>query len=139
MIYCVFIGSFKDSRLSQLAGEYGKRLERLWPVTVIELKENTKEILKFIEAKKGRAALFSLDAHGELLNSAQFTKKVTQSSRDLYFFGWGASGPEPEVAAHFSQNISLSPMTFSHEMARVMLMEQLYRAGATLKGHPYPK
>jgi len=139
MIYCVFIGSFKDSRLSQLAREYGKRLERLWPVTVVELKENTKDILKFVESKKGRAALVSLDAHGEPLDSAQFTKKVTQSSQDLYFFGWGASGPAPEVAAHFSQKLSLSPMTFSHEMARVMLMEQLYRAGATLKGHPYPK
>ncbi len=139
MIYCVFIGSFKDARLSQLVREYGKRLDRLWPVTVIELKENTKEILKFVESKKGRATLISLDAHGESLNSAQFTKKVTQSSKDLYFFGWGASGPAPEVAAQFAQKLSLSPMTFSHEMARVMLMEQLYRAGATLKGHPYPK
>jgi 23S rRNA (pseudouridine1915-N3)-methyltransferase len=139
MIYCVFVGSFKDPRLSQLANEYSKRLQKLWPVTVVELKENNKDILKYIESKKGRATLFSLDAHGELMDSAQFTKKVTESSQDLYFFGWGASGPPPEAAALFTKSIGLSPMTFSHEMARVMLMEQLYRAGATLKGHPYPK
>jgi 23S rRNA (pseudouridine1915-N3)-methyltransferase len=139
MIYCVFVGSFKDARLSQLSAEYSKRLERLWPVTVVELKENSRDILRFIESKKGRALLISLDAHGEKLDSAQFTQKVTQSSQDLYFFGWGASGPPREVLSSFEKSVSLSPMTFSHEMARVLLMEQLYRAGATLKGHPYPK
>ncbi|HVM33633.1 MAG TPA: 23S rRNA (pseudouridine(1915)-N(3))-methyltransferase RlmH [bacterium] len=139
MIYCVFVGPFKDSRLGELAAEYEKRLTRLWPVTVLELKENPRDILKFIESKKDRAALVSLDAHGERLDSLEFTRKVTQSSQDIHFFGWGASGPPPEAAAFFTKSVSLSPMTFSHEMARVLLMEQLYRAGATLKGHPYPK
>ncbi|MGH7739548.1 MAG: 23S rRNA (pseudouridine(1915)-N(3))-methyltransferase RlmH, partial [bacterium] len=136
MIYCVFVGRFKDERLAQLAAEYKKRSDRLWPVTVVDLNEKTKDILKFVESKKDRAVLVSLDAHGERLDSAQFTRQVTQSSQDIYFFGWGAVGPPAELSPYFSKSVSLSPMTFSHEMARVLLMEQLYRAGATLKGHP---
>jgi 23S rRNA (pseudouridine1915-N3)-methyltransferase len=138
MIYCVFIGSFKDKRLQQLAAEYHRRLERLWPVTLLELPENPKGIAKFIENKKGRVVLVSLDAHGESLDSSDFIKWVTQSSRDLYFFAWGADGPPKELRKIGMKSLGLSPMTYSHELARVLLMEQLYRAGATLKGHPYP-
>ncbi|HET9869440.1 MAG TPA: 23S rRNA (pseudouridine(1915)-N(3))-methyltransferase RlmH [bacterium] len=139
MIYCAFVGGFKDPRLAQLADDYARRLERLWPVTRVEIKENPKDILKYIEAKKGRADLVSLDAPGESLDSPGFARWVTHSPRDLHFFGWGASGPPAGMAGHFIRSLSLSPMTFSHEMARVLLMEQLYRAGALLKGHPYPK
>jgi 23S rRNA (pseudouridine1915-N3)-methyltransferase len=139
MIYCVFPGAFKDEGLHRLTLDYHRRLERLWPVTLFEIVENNKEILKMIEAKKNRAILVSLDAHGESMDSAQFIQWVTSSSQDVYFFAWGASGPPPELKAHFTKSISLSPMTYSHELARTMLLEQLYRAGATLKGHPYPK
>ncbi|HEY5040039.1 MAG TPA: hypothetical protein VIJ93_13305, partial [bacterium] len=61
MIYCAFIGSFKEKRFQQLATEYHRRLERLWPVTLLELPENPKGIAKFIENKKGRVVLVSLD------------------------------------------------------------------------------
>ena len=139
MIYCVFPGAFKDEGLHRLTLDYHRRLERLWPVTLLEIVETDKEILKIIVAKKNRVILVSLDAHGESMDSERFIQWVTGSSQDIYFFGWGASGPPPEMKAHFAKSISLSPMTYSHELARTMLLEQLYRAGATLKGHPYPK
>jgi 23S rRNA (pseudouridine1915-N3)-methyltransferase len=139
MIYCAFVGSFKDKRLAQMANEYLRQLERWWPVTVITLPEKTKEITKFIESKKDKAILVSLDAHGERMDSSDFIKWVTQSSRDICFLGWGADGPTADMAKFKLKSLSLSPMTFSHELARVLLLEQLYRSGATLKNHPYPK
>ncbi|HXL73846.1 MAG TPA: 23S rRNA (pseudouridine(1915)-N(3))-methyltransferase RlmH [bacterium] len=139
MIYCAFIGSFKDKRLLQMSNEYLRQLERWWPVTIVTLPEKAKDIAKFIESKKDKGMMMSLDAHGDRMDSSAFIKWVTQSSRDIYFLGWGADGPGEDVKKLKLKSLSLSPMTFSHELARVLLLEQLYRAGATLKNHPYPK
>ncbi len=139
MVYCYFVGTFKEKRLEQLTLEFHKRLQALWPVTIVQVPENDKAILKLLDAKADKGLLVSLDAHGETKDSTDFTKWVTQSSQDLRFFAWGADGPPPITAKIKMKSLSLSPMTFSHEMARFLLMEQLYRAGATLKGHPYPR
>ena len=139
MIYCVFIGPFKEKRFQQAAEDYHRRLERLWPVRVLQVPEKPKEISRFVESKKEKGSLVSLQAHGEKMDSAGFTRWVTQFSRDIYFLAWGAEGPPREVLKTPLREFSLSPMTYSHELARVLLMEQLYRAGATLKGHPYPR
>jgi 23S rRNA (pseudouridine1915-N3)-methyltransferase len=139
MIYCVFIGSFKDGRFEQLTEEFHQRLSRLWPVKVLELAEKEKEISKFIREKRGKALLVSLDPQGKPMDSASFGNWVTKSSKDIYFFAWGADGPPKGLSRNDFTSVSLSPMTYSHEMARMLLMEQLYRAGADLRGHPYPR
>ena len=139
MVYCYFVGKFKEKRLEQLTFEFHKRLLALWPVTIVQVLEKPKEILKLLEAKCKKGLLVSLDAHGEKKDSTDFTQWVTQSSQDLHFFAWGADGPPPTALKVKMKSLSLSPMTFSHEMARFLLLEQLYRAGATLKGHPYPR
>ena len=139
MIYCVFVGPLKEKRFLQAAEDYRRRLERLWPVRVLQVPEKPKEISRFVESKKEKGSLVSLQAHGEKMDSAGFTRWVTQSSRDIYFLAWGTEGPPREVLKTSMREFSLSPMTYSHELARVLLMEQLYRAGATLKGHPYPR
>jgi 23S rRNA (pseudouridine1915-N3)-methyltransferase len=138
MIYCVFIGSFKDRRFKQLTQEFHQRLSRLWPVKILELAEKEKEILKFIQEKSGKVLLISLEPHGKSMDSASFGDWVTKSSKDIYFFAWGADGPPKGFSKNDFTSVSLSPMTYSHEMARMLLMEQLYRAGAELRGHPYP-
>jgi 23S rRNA (pseudouridine1915-N3)-methyltransferase len=139
VIYCVFIGPFKEKRLQQMAEQYHQRLERLWPVTLTEIPGKPKDIERFIEAKKEKGILVSLDAQGQVMNSEAFSRWVTQASRDLFFFAWGADGPPGKTEKTGMKSVSLSPMTYSHELARVLLMEQLYRAGATLRGHPYPR
>jgi 23S rRNA (pseudouridine1915-N3)-methyltransferase len=139
MIYCVFIGPFKEKRLQQMALQYRLQLERLWPVTLTEISEKPKEIERFIEAKKGKGVLVSLDAQGQTMDSEAFGRWVTQTSRDLFFFAWGPNGPPGMLEKSRMKSVSLSPMTYPHELARVLLMEQLYRAGAALKGHPYPR
>jgi 23S rRNA (pseudouridine1915-N3)-methyltransferase len=139
MVYCLWVGPFRDKRFKELADDYKKRLDRLWPVTIVEMPEKTKDILKWCEARKGKGKFISLDAHGKNMDSQQFTQWVTQSSQELYLWVWGADGPPAELPKGLFQSVSLSPMTYPHELARVLLMEQLYRAGATLKGHPYPR
>jgi len=139
VIYCYFVGSFKDKNFQRMVEDYHHRLKRLWPVTLLEIPEQTKKIEKLLEDKKNKGVLVSLDAHGERMDSKNFTQWVTQSSRDLYFIAWGAEGPPAGVLGLGLKSISLSPMTYPHELARVLLLEQLYRAGATLKGHPYPR
>jgi 23S rRNA (pseudouridine1915-N3)-methyltransferase len=137
MIYCVFIGSFKDRRLEQLTEDFQQRLARLWPVKVFELPEKEKEISKFIRGKSGKALLVSLEPLGKTMDSVSFGDWVTKSSKDIYFWVWGADGPPTGLLKKDFSILSLSPMTYSHEMARMILMEQLYRAGAALRGHPY--
>ena len=139
MIYCVFIGAFKDKRLRQLTEEFYERLQRLWGITLLEIPTNEKAILKFVAAKKGKGLLVSLDAHGQSLDSSAFGQWVTKASQDIYFFAWDANGPPYGLSPEFPKSLSLSPMTYSHELARVLLLEQLYRAGAVLRGHPYPR
>lgn len=139
MIYCVFVGAFKDNRLQRLTEEFHERLRRLWGVNLVEIPKNEKAVMKFVEAKKGKGLLVSLDAHGQLMDSAAFGQWVTKEPRDIYFFVWDANGPPRGLSQEFPKSLSLSPMTYSHELARVLLLEQLYRAGTVLRGHPYSK
>ena len=111
----------------------------LWPVSVIEISEKPDKVSNFLEAKSRKGLIVSLDAHGERKDSPDFIRWVVQSSQDIYFLVWGADGPPKEIPKIKMKSLSLSPMTFSHELARVLLLEQLYRAGATLRGHPYPR
>jgi 23S rRNA (pseudouridine1915-N3)-methyltransferase len=76
------------------------------------------------------------------MDSAGFTaliSKAEMEGRDLVFLVGGHDGLPAGWAPRADLLISLSPMTFPHELARVMLAEQIYRALATLRGHPYPR
>jgi 23S rRNA (pseudouridine1915-N3)-methyltransferase len=83
-----------------------------------------------------------LDAGGKSLTSAQFTSLVARAEmegRNLVFLVGGADGLPEEWLTRADFLLSLSPMTYPHEIARVMLAEQLYRAFTSLRGHPYPR
>jgi 23S rRNA (pseudouridine1915-N3)-methyltransferase len=92
--------------------------------------------------KHPSATKIVLDPAGKNLDSAQFARligKAEQEGRDLVFLVGGASGLPEAWRGRDGLILSLSAMTFPHEFARVMLAEQIYRALATLRGHPYPK
>jgi 23S rRNA (pseudouridine1915-N3)-methyltransferase len=84
-----------------------------------------------------------LDAAGTHFDSAQFAAWLGRCRddgvRELVFLCGAAEGFPEGLARRATKRIALSPMTFSHELARVMLAEQIYRAFALLAGHPYPK
>jgi 23S rRNA (pseudouridine1915-N3)-methyltransferase len=83
-----------------------------------------------------------LDPAGRRLDSAGFIQLVEQAEitgQDLVFLIGGHDGLPPEWKPRADLLLSLSSMTFPHELARVMLAEQIYRALTTLRGHPYPR
>lgn len=92
--------------------------------------------------KHPSASKILLDPAGRALDSPAFIKLVEKSereARDLVFIIGGADGLLPEWRSRADLLVSLSAMTMPHELARVMLAEQIYRALTTLRGHPYPR
>lgn len=107
-----------------------------------ELRPESAASLKRLDTSANGAVVL-LDAAGKKLSSEQFAEWLRtcrdRGERELVVLCGAAEGfPEP-LAKRVSLRISLSPLTFSHELARVMLAEQIYRAFAILSGHPYPK
>jgi 23S rRNA (pseudouridine1915-N3)-methyltransferase len=93
-------------------------------------------------ARHASATKALLDPAGKRLDSAQFTALVAKAeleARDLVFVIGGADGLPPGWKPRADILLSLSPLTFPHELARAILAEQLYRAVTGLRGHPYPR
>jgi 23S rRNA (pseudouridine1915-N3)-methyltransferase len=93
-------------------------------------------------AKHPAARKVFLDPAGKPMDSAGFATLVSKAeleARDLVFLIGGHDGLPAGWAARADLLVSLSAMTFPHELARAMLAEQIYRAFATLRGHPYPR
>ena len=91
-------------------------------------------------ALKGSERLVALDEHGRLLGSEAFAEHLDgwlAGGRDIAFVIGGAEGLEAELLGEADFRWSLSPLTLPHEMVRMVLVEQLYRAATIIAGHPY--
>lgn len=132
---------------------YCKRLKFYTPfeIKVIPDLKNTKSLpvgqQKILEGRQMLQALadkediFLLDEGGKTFSSVEFSqfmeKKMMSSCRELVFVVGGPWGFSPEVKNRAKGEISLSKMTFSHQMVRLLFVEQLYRAFTIIKGEPY--
>ena len=136
--YLYFIGKPKDSHANALAEDYAGRAARFAPVEMREIRpERTDLWVKHPAARK-----VFLDPAGKQMDSAGFAALVSKAEmegRDLVFLVGGHDGLPAGWAARADLLVALSGLTFPHELARVMLAEQIYRAFATLRGHPYPR
>jgi len=139
VINLAFVGACKDSRIRDMVNELERRIRVLWNLSVEEIPSDSRSILTWLEKHKAKGQIVSMDPLGEAMDSQAFGRWITASSRDLYLVVWGAEGPPDAVKLSLPNKFSLSKMTYSHELARLMLMEQVYRAACSLKGHPYPK
>lgn len=152
-IKLLMIGKTTDISLSKLIDEYVGRLKYYVPLEQIiipELKniknmrvdqQKEKEAELILNKLGGSDELILLDEKGKQLTSKGFSeflsKKISTSSRDLLFVIGGPYGYSPKVYEKAKFLLSLSSMTFSHQMIRLLFTEQLYRAMTILKGEPY--
>jgi 23S rRNA (pseudouridine1915-N3)-methyltransferase len=136
--YLYFIGKPRDTHANALAAEFVKRSSRYTQYETREI-----DPLRFDPfARHPASRKIFLDPAGRSLDSAGFVRIVERAEttgQDLLFLIGGHDGLPPEWKTRADLLLSLSPMTFPHELARVMLAEQIYRAFTTLRGHPYPR
>jgi 23S rRNA (pseudouridine1915-N3)-methyltransferase len=133
-----FVGKPRDAHANAMAEEYVKRIRRYARLEMTEVKPERSEWW----AKHASAWKVLLDPAGKSMPSTGFAGMVSKAeleARDLVFVIGGADGLPAEWRVHADMLLSLSAMTFPHELARVVLAEQIYRAFAILRGHPYPR
>lgn len=137
-----WIGKTKDGAITALTIEYLKRLSRYATVDAMEL-ASEEALLKAVEKLGGRTrpTLVLLDQRGKQFTSEQFAELLRdQQDRGTQslVFAVGPADGFTETGRHAADlTLSFGKMTLAHELARVVLLEQLYRAFTILKGHPY--
>ena len=137
-----WIGKTKEPAIQALTGEYLKRLARYVEVEGIALKDES-ALLKLCEpgACPTRHTLVLLDSRGKQLSSEELAKFLgdyqNRNPLPLLFAVGPADGFGDQARQAATLMLSLGKMTLAHELARVVLLEQLYRAFTILKGHPY--
>ena len=135
------LGKTRRPELRAIIDDYVKRISRYAPIEVTELRETEAAMKNFTFDQPSTIVL--LDDSAKTYDSQSFAKWLGEhrdrSTRQLIFVCGGAEGFPEEIRRQANQKLSLSPMTYSHELARVMLAEQLYRAFAILSGSAYPK
>ncbi len=137
-IFLYFIGKPKDAGTNAVAGEFLKRSSRYCSVEMREIRPERTDLW----ARHPAARKVLLDPAGKSMDSAAFTALIGKSEmegRDLVFVVGGHDGLPAGWAGRADLLLSLSQMTFPHELARAMLAEQIYRALTGLRGHPYPR
>ncbi len=133
------VGKVRKSWVQEGVSLYLKRLPGL---VVTELRDSTmaKEAEAIAAALRPDERLALLTEEGTTYTSVAFAQQLRDSgSQRLAFVIGGAEGLDPALKARASWRLSLSPMTFPHELARLLLLEQLYRASSILQGGPYHK
>lgn len=149
----IVIGKTTDKRIAELTDEYVSRIGHYVPfrIEVIPELRNVKNLSqeqqKEQEADLLKKVLFPddyvvlLDEHGKERRSMDFAawmqKRMVSAPRRLVFVVGGPYGFSPRVHRLAAEEISLSQMTFSHQMIRLLFVEQIYRAMTILNGEPY--
>lgn len=136
-----WIGKTKEPPIASLTDEYLKRISRYSPVEGMPLRDEADLLAKFGSSSKTKSTLILLDSRGKEFSSEQFAKFLEdyqdRNPLPLVFAIGGADGFGAEARSAAQHVISLGKMTLTHELARVVLLEQVYRAFTILKGHPY--
>lgn len=142
-IKVAWIGKTKESAIASLTEEYLKRISRYTPVEGVTLRDEADLLAKFGAGARAnnKSTLVLLDSRGKEFTSEQFAKFIgdyqDRNPLPLVFAIGGADGFSAEARSSAQYVISLGTMTLAHELARVVLLEQIYRAFTILKGHPY--
>src|SRR5579862_8017298 len=137
-IIVYYVGKPRDANANGMADEFIRRSTRYARCEMREIDPARFDAW----AKHPTATKILLDPAGKTLDSPRFAKLVSQAeqeARDLVFLIGGAAGLPEKWKQQDAMLLSLSALTMPHELARVVLTEQIYRAFTLLRGHPYPK
>ncbi len=146
------VSKTKDANLAALEAEYEKRLQSFAKLESISLPASKSDERARVQSDESElflakldkdAAILALDEHGQELSTEEFAE-LLRKERDfgagkIQFLIGGSHGLHPDVLKAAKKTLSLSKMTFTHEMVRVFLKEQIYRAFTILAGKKYHK
>jgi 23S rRNA (pseudouridine1915-N3)-methyltransferase len=141
----VWVGKTKNKHWRALQEEYLRRLSHFVKYEIVELKDDTKENegKRILENVNQNSFVCVLDVKGRSVSSHEIAEKIenwqNRGLKEIAFVIGGAEGIASEVVEKADFSLSLSFLTFTHEAARVILIEQLYRAYTIIKGFPYQK
>lgn len=155
-INIICLGKIKEDYLKMAINEYSKRLSKYCNFTITELQDEklpekindsiiaeikTKECKKIINSIKKDSYVFALDLRGKQFSSEEFSKKIDDIALNfnssITFIIGGTLGLNDEVLALCNEKISFSKMTFPHQLFRVFLLEQIFRAFKISRGETY--
>ena len=146
------VGKSRNAALAAAIEEYESRAAKYWPLEVREVREEgargapvsvvqEKEAERLASCVDG-ATLVACDERGTTMTSTKFAKFIQDArerARDLAFVIGGAYGLADSLRDRAQTRLALAPWTLPHELARLVLAEQLYRAGTIIRGEPYHK
>ena len=149
----VVVGKPRDAGIREAVREYETRAARYWPLDVHEVREEPARSLSpdLVRQREGErlgarlapgAHVVACDVGGESMTSERFAAWLQQrreDGRDLGIVIGGAYGLADALRGRAATRLSLAPWTLPHELARLVLAEQLYRAGTIVRGEPYHK
>ena len=154
--YVVCIGKLKDAYLRDGVAEFVKRMRTYGGITITELNESKivdkpsdadrKQVVaeegeRLLKAVPKSAYTVLLDVYGKTMSSEDLAKTVAKLEvdgvSDMAFIVGGAFGVSDELRRSVNYKLSFSPMTFTHQMVRLLLVEQIYRASKINRNEPY--
>lgn len=157
-INIITVGKLKEKYLKDGIGEYKKRLSRYCSIDIIEvpdekapenLSQKEEEQIKHKEGEailkyiKDNTYVIALAINGKTLSSEAFATLISNlgitGNPNLAFVIGGSLGLSPEVLNRANYKLSFSPMTFPHQLMRLILVEQIYRGFRIINGEPYHK
>ncbi len=149
MIRLICVGKMKDKGMKALEQDYIKRLLAFNPCQLIELKEANpsyedsriiaEESQMILDKIKDGEKVILFDLKGQALDSVKFAEKIDDCGANFSIVVGGSLGFDDRLRRRADLRISLSPMTFPHLLARVIILEQVYRAYKIIKGQTYHK
>ncbi len=141
MIRILAVGRLKDRRLADLAADYQRRIQPLAALTIVELRDRTpsqegRQFLVQLGSPDRREVVVALDEGGKAVDSAGLAALLGRHGSLAFLIG-GADGLSADVRQRADRVVRLSRLTLTHEWARVLLLEQIYRGLSILRGLPY--
>lgn len=144
--HLIVVGKLKDKNLETIEQDYLKRIKNP-NLKIHEVKANAEDkeaeaetVLKKVDALSSNYHLITLTEFGQEFDSPKFSRWLFQlldQNKDLIFVMCGAEGPGDKLLTKTDHKLSLSQLTYPHKLARLIFVEQFYRAITIKEGHPY--